>query len=169
MFPELARTKDTVLYPAVFDFYKNDGKVHYVAHAIMSNGKAVALGDEVDTSTGGSTKNHPDQKFWNETTVPTLAKLREKCGDRNATITRIEIDCTLMPCDGEWDGCTFVVPALVNRVYPSTPLRIFSHRDESVARPGSTSTKRYFECRSNDGNEALKRALKDHGGWGWTS
>ncbi|MDF3980460.1 hypothetical protein P3W24_00340 [Luteibacter sp. PPL201] len=169
MFPELARAKDKVIYPVVHDFYENDGKVHYIAHAIMSNGVAIKLGNESDNSTGGSTRSHPDQKFWSENTLPSLAKLREKCGLGTATITRIEIDCTLMPCDGQWDGCTFVVPTLVNRVYPSTPLRIFSHRDEKVAQPGSTSTKRYFDCRSNDTNDALKTALGNHGGWGWTS
>jgi hypothetical protein len=155
MLPDLPRPKQATIYALVGDLWENNGSIQYVAHAITAGGTATRLRDVIEGS-GKGPANHPDQLYWDSKRIAKVAGVQ-----------RIEIDCTLMPCDGEFDGCLFRVPALVAACgYANIPLRIFSHRDEGAG--GGGSTKRYFLCNTGQKNAELKAAFAQHGGWGWT-
>lgn len=161
---------DGVIYGAVSDFTAK-GKVQYAAHAVMSNGVAVAIGPQTGSkSTGESAENHPDRAFWEQRKLLTLADLREECGAGAATIDHIEIDCTLTPCEkSAYKGCLHQIPPLVKAWYgDDVRLLIFSHRDEGMGSEDG-KPKRYLVCKSNSSRDELTAAFAGHKGWDWTA
>lgn len=158
------------IYRAVSGFNAK-GSVQYVAHAIMSNGKAVRIGAATESaSTGESAENHPDRAFWAQRRLLSLADLQAACGLKTATIDHIEIDCTLTPCEKSGvKGCLHQVPPLVKARYgDNVKLSIFSHRDEGMG-GADGKPKRYFTCKSNSSNAELTSAFAEHAGWDWTA
>jgi hypothetical protein len=160
------------IFDAVSDF--NGAGVKYIAHLIDQNGKAYPLGPET-TGQGNQnqTANHPDQSFWGGN-QNTIKKALEKA---QGSISRIEIDCTLLPCDAQYTGCLYRVPllikdhfqalrnmkgfSLVNNVDPAKiPLRIFSHRREN-------QPIRVIFCLSGDSRADLTTAYANRDEWFW--
>jgi len=172
--PMLPRAKNAVIYPVVNEWWKNDGGVHYVAHAITAAGVAHALGEVVTGGQpGASTSSHPDQVYWSRNTKIT-AGIQASGGA--AAIVRIEIDCSLTPCSNSQTSCVYRVPELIRGFagLQDKPLLIYSHRDEGMApkpRPGQPqeSTKRVIQCRSSDDRVKLLAAYNNHSGWSWAS
>ncbi|UPG85337.1 hypothetical protein L2Y94_18845 [Luteibacter aegosomatis] len=159
-----------VIYRAVSDFTAK-GRVQYVAHAVMSNDVAVAIGPQTESaSTGESAENHPDREFWAQRKLLSLAELQAKCGSKTASIDHIEIDCTLTPCEKSgYKGCLHQIPPLVKARYgDNVKLTVFSHRDEGMGGKDG-KPKRYLTCKSNSSTSELTAAFADHKGWDWTA
>jgi len=157
----LLRPKQPAIYATVADWWSNTGGVTYIAHAVTNAG-VFALGP-ITEGTGGTPTNHPDQAFWrtaNSATWPPAA-----------SVLRIEIDCSLMPCNGQ-GGCLYAVPDRIKSIaggkYKDTPLRIFSHRNEAV---GATQmqNKRVIRCKATDAKTTLDQAYNAHENWFWVS
>jgi hypothetical protein len=160
----LRRRKVAPIYDTANKWHENSGGVSYVAHAILSDGtiKQLANPTQTEKTDGSSTKGHPDQRFWanrkvDEALKPIVNKL-----------ARIEVDCSLMPCDGQ-NGCLTVVPQLIAASLKiagtdkDVPLRIFSHRSET---PGGD--KQYFDTSTKAGTK-VQSQFKDRGSWTWQS
>lgn len=160
------RTKNPTIYAAVNDFWNNAGGVNYIAHAVLSNGTVVNLGPETQ-GTGGTAINHPDQIYWRDNARRFAGIIG---GFGAATVARIEIDCSLMPCDG-LGGCTTSVPLLMTAAgFANTPIHVFSHRDENMGRHAATpSSKRVIVSNTSDGADRQRAAYNAHDGWGWVS
>jgi hypothetical protein len=158
--PPLSRPKFQALYDRVKDWHESDGDIHYVAHAITTGpNRVVLIAAETAEGSGGSAGNHPDQKYWKT--------FKATSGALPARTIRIDIDCTLLPCDPAPQGCLYQVPILIrNAGIANMPLRIFSHRNEFPPK-NAQSSKRYFECNSSDTNQTLLTQFKEHAGWGW--
>jgi len=156
----LLRPKHPLIYGTVWGWWTNLGGVSYIAHAV-TKANVVRLG-AVQEGTGGKPTNHPDQVFWRRAVNNPPAA---------ATVLRIEIDCSLMPCDTGDDCCLYKVPQLIVGVgpgYDNMPLRIFSHRNEGMG-PNELQNKRMFSCKSSDDKNALRAAYNQHQNWFWAS
>jgi hypothetical protein len=153
----LRRGKHPVIYPAVWDFFQNGGQIQFIAHLILNNGNAIALGAEEANANGGA-QNHPDQQFWNQGGIAGIFAANA------GNIRRVEVDCTLLPCEGN-NSCTRVVPFRINGFRAATPIRFFGHRPEGPAL--AMSSKTYFNCTSNQANAGLDAARANIDGWGW--
>ena len=143
------------------DWWQNHAGVSFIAHAVTAT-SVVPLGPEAQSGNGGTPPNHPDQVFWKRLSANRPAA---------AAVLRIEVDCTLMPCDGKKGNgcCLYVVPQkIVAAGYPNKPVRFFSHRDEQM---GATplQNKRMFHCNSSDKHDALDAAYNTHENWFWSS
>jgi hypothetical protein len=163
------RPKQEPVYATTANFY-DEGNVRYVAHAITAN-SAIPLGKVVQNERKESVTelDHPDRLFWSGTHPYSLNDLIKANKIRSAAdLLRIEIDCTLMPCDAEWSGCLFKVPNEIKAYgYPGTlELRIFSHRSEGLAAK-TGSTKRYITCKVDASREDLKKAYANNEDWSW--
>jgi hypothetical protein len=156
------------VYPTVSDYYKNIGQIEYAAHLILTDDRAVAIGRPVESSASGGATNHPDQKFWRES-AKSLTDVLARFTTPKATaalIARVEIDCTLLPCEGT-NGCTTTVPALMKNLgYDGLKVRVFSHRSEMAPRAGVLPA-RYYDFTVGSRNEVLGSARADTGGWSW--
>lgn len=164
---QLKRPKHPVIYPTIWEWFDNQHGVPYIAHAILRNGTAVALANEPISGEGSQNfaSNHPDQRFWTTQANAIWSTLQPIIGN----VSWIEIDCALMPCTGQ-GGCAFRVPALIRRINPQLAnirLRIFSHRDEHM-NPPNTSTKRYYDANTSDGDAIAMQRYKDHEDWSWS-
>jgi hypothetical protein len=162
------------LYATVSDFTKK-GSVKYMAHLIDRNGVAYEIGSET-SGTGGTPSNHPDQQYWQGKS----SKLRNALTSANASISRIEIDCTLLPCDGKYNGCLYRVPYLIRELLTGLktekgkgrftlldtidpdkiPLRIFSHKPEN-------EPSKVIFCLVGDSQQQLEAAYDSRDGWVW--
>jgi hypothetical protein len=157
----IKRLKVQPIYDTVGGWWENKGGVYYVAHAILANGTIRQLYKPVSTEKGNtskSTSEHPDQKYWTHREMDKV--LAEVAKD----IVRIEIDCSLMPCDGQ-NGCLTTVPRLVGNLLKNredTKLRIFSHRFETP-----TGNKEYFDTSVKASSHLSD--FKGRGTWTWTS
>ncbi len=170
------------IYGNVSDFNEG-GSVKYMAHLVTQglgqNCRAYALGTET-TGSGGTPSNHPDQVYW-EGKMNRLRNAIQNSASNNApSISRIEIDCTLLPCDGQYDGCLYRVPALIRGLLNSLkaltgqerfaliantdpgkiPLRIFSHRPEN-------EPPKVIFCTIGDSNQQLQTAYANRDSWIW--
>lgn len=163
--------------PAVYQNvsgYNAGGVVTYMAHLIDQAGNAYELGDE-EQGVGGNPQNHPDQVYWNNN----RNSIRNALNAANGSIERIEIDCTLQPCDGQFAGCLYQVPLkikahldalkatrgfnhLANIDTAKVPLRIFSHRVED--RDG---TIKVIFCCVGDSRPQLTAAYAARDAWLW--
>ena len=156
------------IYAVTADYSKNTGAVEYIAHLILADSRVVAIGNAVAGS-GSGASNHPDQKFWKESAKPlrdVLAKPTPAATARD--IVRVEIDCTLLPCEGT-GGCTTAVSALMKAIgYDGLSVRVFSHRNESAPRTGYLPS-RYYDFTVGARNEVLQAARVDTGGWSWAT
>lgn len=165
---DYSRTNATIK-TATTGYSENTGSIEYIAHLILTNDRVIAIGKEVDGS-GSGASNHPDQKFWRES-AKTLTEVLSRAKPRAATaaeIVRVEIDCTLLPCEGT-NGCTTTVPALMKAAgYAGLAVRVFSHRSEMAPRKGVLPS-RYYDFTVGDRNDALQRARVDTGGWSWAT
>lgn len=162
--------------PALYNYvqdYNSGGNVRYVAHLIDRAGNATRLGDE-KTGNGGIPANHPDQVYWSDNG----ARINAAFGNvQGGGISRIEIDCTLMPCDGQFTGCLFRVPHKIrdlinqlraqngnhvnaNFITDNLPLRIFSHRPENAP-------SQVIFCTLGDTNDQLITAMANKEEWMW--
>jgi hypothetical protein len=158
------RPKQDPVYGEVADYTKNDGSIHYVAHLILSGGRVTAIGKPVEGS-GSGASNHPDQAFWKKS-ARDLADVLARARAQAADIVRVEIDCTLLPCEGT-NGCTTTVPALMKSAgYDGLSVRVFSHRSEIAPSPG-VKPARYYDFTVGARNTALEAARVDTGGWSW--
>lgn len=164
----LVRPKHPDIYPAVDDFWSNNGGVFYIAHVITKTA-VFSLGPAM-TSAGNSrsASAHPDQTYWARN-LPVAAV-------NAANKVRIEIDCSLLPCDADNRSCLFRVPQfLTENGFIDIPMLVFSHRDESVGsskmeKGGMRDNKRHFLCRSSARDlPALKTAYAAHKAWTWSS
>jgi hypothetical protein len=164
---DYSRTKQPI-YAVTADYSKNTGAVEYIAHLILTNNRVVAIGKAISGSGSGAI-NHPDQKFWREsakTLTVVLGKATPAATARD--IVRVEIDCTLLPCEGP-GGCTTSVSALMKAVgYDGLSVRVFSHRNESAPRTGYLPS-RYYDFTVGARNEVLQAARVDTGGWSWAA
>ena len=165
------RPKQQTIYGTTQTFYKQ-GDVRYVAHAITAN-SAIALGKVQQNVRKENTteEDHPDRIFWSGNHPSSLADLLSAKSIRNAAdLVRIEIDCSLMPCDAEPSGCLFKVPKIIEGLgYPQgLPVYMFSHRDEDQASDGE-STKRVIKCKLGDSADALRKAYAANEDWSWVS
>lgn len=163
---QLKRPKHPVIYPTVSDWHDNRNGVPYIAHAILQNGNAVALAKVPMHGVGNQNfaSNHPDQLFWVAQGTSIWTSLQPLINN----LICIEIDCALMPCTVQ-GGCAFRVPSLIRTINPllrNTPLRIYSHRDEHM-NPPHTSTKRYYDANTNDGADAMNH-YNAHQDWSWS-
>jgi hypothetical protein len=166
------RPKLPTIYDAVSDF---DGAgVKYIAHLIDQNGKAYPLGPEtVGQGNQNQAANHPDQSFWGGNRN-TIKKALEKA---EGSISRIEIDCTLLPCGAQYTGCLYRAPLLIkehfqalrntrgfnllNNIDPGKiPLRVFSHRMEN-------QPIKVIFCLSGDSRDDLTTAYDNSEEWLW--
>lgn len=156
------------IYAVTADYSKNTGAVEYIAHLILADSRVVAIGKAVAGS-GSGASNHPDQKFWKESAKPlrdVLAKPTPAATARD--IVRVEIDCTLLPCEGT-GGCTTAVSALMKAIgYDGLSVRVLSHRNESAPRTGYLPS-RYYDFTVGARNEVLQAARVDTGGWSWAT
>src|SRR5262249_31939218 len=120
---------------------------------------------------GGAPPNHPDQLFWitpNGVLIPGITNVINARGGVQQ-IQRIEIDCTLMPCNVGLNSCLVRVPQLIqNYGFNGIPLRIFSHRDEGMGGAGQSS-KRMIMTTSNANAGALQAAYNAHTDWSWAA
>ncbi|WP_374086957.1 hypothetical protein [Methylomicrobium lacus] len=160
--PDLHRPKIAAIYNLTYNWWQNAGAINYVAHAITAAPAAFPLANSIAIAAGGGPNQHPDQQYWQGNMAAAIA-----AAGGAAAIVRVEVDCTLMPCDGQFNGCLFRVPYLIRQAgLPNKPLRIFSHRDEGIG--GAGTSKRYFDCNSSDNNAALIAAHAANNGWSWT-
>lgn len=158
------RPKQEVIYGEVADYTRNDGAIHYVAHLILSRGRVVAIGRPAESS-GKGASNHPDQVFW-KNNARGLADVLSRARATRGEIERVEIDCTLLPCEGT-NGCTTTVPALMKTAgYDGLAVRVFSHRSESAPSDGVLPA-RYYDFIVGARNTVLESARVDTGGWRW--
>lgn len=164
------------IYTLTQDWYQT-AQVGYVAHAFLNNGGIVCLRPPVWAAASNSPASHPDQSYW-RTLVQNQAPraIQAVTNSVNAirgTIARIDIDCKLMPCNGQFAGCLYQVPAFMIQYYGlnAIPLRIFSHADENMGGggTGNTSSKRVISCTTGATNAALGTAYDNHDGWGWVT
>lgn len=133
----------------------------------MSNGTAVRINAPTEGDGLGSNPTyHPDRQFWAQRNALTLERLREKSA-RNATIDRIEIDCTLMPCDSADNACLYTIPGQIPKEYGNVELWIFSHRYQGMGNAKDGEAKRFIRCFVNSSKEALDEAMKANEGWDW--
>ena len=164
----LVRPKHPKIYPAVEGFWNNNGGVVYIAHVITKT-DVFPLGP-VMASTGSSraASAHPDQMYWSRNLPAAALNAPNK--------VRIEIDCSLLPCDSDNKSCLFRVPQLLTEAgFVDIPMLVFSHRDESVGssrmeQGGMRDNKRHFLCKSSTRDlQALKVAYAAHEAWTWSS
>ncbi len=168
------RPKLPTIYNAVSG-YDAGGSVTYIAHLVTRAGDAYHLGAET-TGDGGSPADHPDQQYW----LANRARIKTALTNAAGSISRIEIDCTLMPCDGQYGGCLFQVPLAIKAhltalktevgrgrfalldavILDKIPLRIFSHRRENRA-------SQVIFCLVGDGRQALIDAYAASEEWLW--
>ncbi len=165
------------IHTLVRDWYA-DVAVPYVAHAFLNDGTIVRCGPVVSAAASNQVSAHPDQKYWrtivtNQGQMANAAVTAALQGVTIANITRIDIDCKLMPCNNGNNSCLFQVSAAMRGLHglANIPLRIFSHADENMAGAGSgdTSTKRVIICNTNSTNLQLTAAYNAHDGWGWVA
>jgi hypothetical protein len=164
---QLKRPKHPDIYDTISQWFDNRHGVPYIAHAITRNGNAVALagGPVLGEGNQNFASNHPDQRFWTTQGTAIWNTLQPIMNN----IVCIEIDCALMPCTGQ-GGCAFRVPGLIRRINPllaSVPLRIYSHRDEHM-NPAGTSTKRYYDANTADGDAIALQRYNAHQDWSWS-
>lgn len=167
MAADITRPKNDLIQRATSDFQKNVGEIEYIAHLVLSRNRAFPIGKATQSS-GSGASNHPDQVFWNKQ-AKALKDVLAKAEAIDAEILRVEIDCTLMPCEGT-NGCTTTVPALMKGLgYTGLKVRVFSHRDERGAKEQNRGEKpsRYFDFVVGDRTNALEDARGDTGGWAW--
>src|SRR4051794_25620894 len=103
-----ASTHGTVnIHTLVQDWY-NAAEVWYVAHAFLNNGAIVCLRPAISSGASNSPASHPDQSYWRTlvTNKPAQAvtAITNAVGPIRNSITRIDIDCKLMPCNGQFAG-----------------------------------------------------------------
>ncbi|HEY4293755.1 hypothetical protein [Luteibacter sp.] len=161
------RPKQADLYGITSDFWQK-GSVRYVAHAITNTGRAILLRKEQNPADGNIklAKNHPDRKYWELG----ITRPGELGLGNNERLARIEIDCSLMPCDGDDDGCVFTVPPGIEAwgYQKGLELRVFAHRNEGEGDNTDGSARRYFRCKLGDGKAALQDARRNGAdGWNW--
>ena len=164
---DYSRTNDTIK-SATTGYSENTGSIEYIAHLILTNNRVIAIGRAVEGS-GSGASNHPDQQFWRSAKSPAdvLARVKPKAATAS-DIVRVEIDCTLLPCEGT-NGCTTTVPALMKAAgYDGLAVRVFSHRSEMAPQKGVLPA-RYYDLTVGSRNDALQRARVDTGGWSWAS
>lgn len=158
------RPKQDAIYGEVADYTRNDGSIHYVAHLILSRGRVAAIGTPTEGS-GSGASNHPDQVFWRRV-ARGLGDVLATAGATRNEIERVEIDCTLLPCEGT-NGCTTTVSALMKTAgYDGLKVRVFSHRPENAPSEG-VKPARYYDFIAGARNTALESARADTGGWSW--
>ncbi|WP_369928765.1 hypothetical protein [Xanthomonas sp. NCPPB 2632] len=164
MTADYLRPKQTSLYGEVADYTRNDGSIHYIAHLILSGGRVAVIGPVAEGS-GKGASNHPDQVFWRSPRC-VLTEVLRRASAKPADIVRVEIDCTLMPCEGT-NGCTTTVPALMRTAgYDGLSVRVFSHRSE-IAPSEGVKPARYYDFTVGARNTVLEAARADTGGWSW--
>lgn len=166
-FPVFSRPRQEAVQSETSDFAKNTGAIEYVAHILLSRNRVLKIGKPVESSDSGAT-NHPDQKFWRGVRTKYKDFLAEK-GIAEAEVLRVEIDCTLMPCEGS-NGCTTTVPKLMSDLgYGGVRVRVYSHRDERGAkqRDANELPGRYFDFTVGDRTGPLEDARGQNGGWSW--
>jgi hypothetical protein len=168
--PQLARPKIATIYNAVQNWYQHGGGVNYIAHAIIAGPQAIQLRPATNAAgIGGSPGNHPDQLYWATPGGILIAAITNSIAAAGgvAAILRIEIDCTLMPCNVALNSCLNRVPLLIQAYgFAGIPLRIFSHRDEGVAGAGESS-KRVIQTNSAAAVPALATAYAANADWSW--
>jgi len=159
------------IHATVADWYQAVD-IPYIAHAFLANGTIVCIRPTLRTPAGNAAAGHPDQLYWRafnggNHAVAVAAVTNSIAAAGVANITRIDIDCKLMPCTGV-NGCFVAVPALMRNLYglANVPLRIFSHANENMG--GNGSSKRVITTTSAAGAVALTNAYNAHDGWGWT-
>jgi hypothetical protein len=149
-------------------------QIPYVAHAFLANGTIIRLRPTLSAGADNRPANHPDQQYWrtlsrngHASAVATITNAIAAAGGV-ANIASIDIDCKLMPCNGDDHGCLYAVPALMRNLYAlnNVPLRIFSHADENMG--GAGSSKRVITTSTAAvGHDAATNAYNLHDGWGW--
>lgn len=164
----LIRPKHPKIYPLVEQFWNNAGGVLYIAHVITKT-DVFSLGSVM--ASGGNNRaasSHPDQTYW-------ARKLPMAALNAKGRI-RVEIDCSLLPCDSDNRSCLVKVPQLLTEAgFNDIPMLIFSHRDETVGSSpmqngGMRDNKRHFVCKSSTRSlDELKRAYGEHRPWTWSS
>jgi hypothetical protein len=170
--PQFSRPKIAAIYNVVSNWHHHGGGVNYVAHAITAGPTAHRLRAVQNVGgLGGTPSNHPDQLYWATTpgglTIAAITNAINAAGGLGA-IVRIEIDCTLMPCNVAANCCLLRVPALIqNYGFGAVPLRIFSHRDEGVG-GGGESSKRMIQTTATAAAGALNAAYNANTDWAWT-
>jgi hypothetical protein len=164
--PDIKRPIVAAIQTSTADFADNTGEIQYVAHLLLSRNRAVRIGRAVAGS-GKGASNHPDQQFWRS--AGGYRDLLKANGLQDAEVLRVEIDCTLLPCEGD-NGCTRTVPAMMKELgYGGVNVRVYSHRDERGAdqQQANASPHRYFDFIVGDRHDALDRARANDGGWAW--
>jgi hypothetical protein len=163
----LIRPKHPVVYTAVSDWWRNTGGVRYIAHVVTQT-QVIAFGPENTGTSGGSPSNHPDQQFWQQN--------RAGAAFTAANKVRVEIDCSLMPCNTADTSCLYKVPQFLTQLgLTNVVMLVFSHRDENVGdakmeKGGMRDNKRVFRCNSADTDKtALQAAYSSHEPWTWSS
>ncbi len=157
------------IWALVADWYQA-AQVWYVAHAFLNNGGIVRLRPAISAVASNSSASHPDQQYWRVLTqnVPQRVNaIVNSLGPIMGTIARIDIDCKLMPCNSQFTGCLYQVPAFMANLYNlnGIPIRFFSHADEGMG--GGLSTKRVISTTTGVANGVLTTAYNNHDGWGW--
>jgi hypothetical protein len=162
------------IYTLTQNWYQTT-QVGYVAHAFLNNGGIVCLRPVVSAAASNSPASHPDQSYWRvlvQNQAPqAVTAVTNSVNAIRPNIVRIDIDCKLMPCNGQYAGCLYQVPAFMAQYYGlnGVPLRIFSHANENMGGggTGNTSSKRVIACTVGDANATLTNAYNNHDGWGW--
>jgi hypothetical protein len=157
------------IWALVANWY-NDPQIWYVAHAFLNNGTIVRLRPAISAAASNSAASHPDQAYWRILTqnVPLRVQaIVNSVGPIMGNIARIDIDCKLMPCDSQYTGCLYQVPAFMVNLYNlnGIPIRFFSHADENMG--GGGSSRRVISTTTGVANAVLTTAYNNHDGWGW--
>jgi hypothetical protein len=121
--PRSSRGKIPAIYNLVQDWWQSGGGVKYIAWAITVGPTATPFRGVVNaTGLGKAPPDHPDQRSWisdskNKIQFGGIKNLIKKLGGV-PQIKRIEIYCTLMPCNVGNDSCLLQVPERIRAVSP---------------------------------------------------
>jgi len=141
------------IHTLVQNWYQ-DAQVWYVAHAFLNNGSIVCLRPAISAAASNSPASHPDQSYWRTLVLNQAPRavqaITNSVGAIQGNIARIDIDCKLMPCNSQYTGCLYQVPAFMVNFYGlnGIAVRMFSHADENMGGNGTghLSSKRVVSC-----------------------
>jgi hypothetical protein len=145
------------LYSSVSDY---NAKMAYVAHWLTPSGEtfiSAPIGAEAGAAgLESNAQKHPDQAFWKQ----------KKLTARPSTSSVIVTDCKLLPCNGNFTSCQYVVPALVAAKFgKGIAIAVFAHNNY-IAK--TTDTKWCYYTYSGATPSQIDKHFTDTlAPWGW--